>query len=158
MLPTRSNVSTRICSELSVIPGNMIGFDSKCSLFDSTWGSDYSETYCSEMPSSNANFLVKMVAFLLVEGGQYELERELNILSKSSSSWSILKCDWVPAPAHEIWTSSWTCVHWLRSSNTLDYRLDLDKTHQLYAFQEWHARIPIQESQRGFFCHNQNSD
>ena len=40
------------------------------------------------MPSSNANFLVKMVAFLLVEGGQYELERELNILSKSSSSWS----------------------------------------------------------------------
>ena len=45
------------------------------------------------MPSSNANFLVKMVAFLLVEGGQYELERELNILSKSSSSWSILKCD-----------------------------------------------------------------
>ena len=46
-----------------------------------------------EMPSSNANFLVIIVAFLLVEGGQYELERELNILSKSSSSWSILKCD-----------------------------------------------------------------
>ena len=47
----------------------------------------------SEMPSTNANFLVKMVAFLLVDGGQHELEHELIILSKSSSSWSILKCD-----------------------------------------------------------------
>ena len=46
MLPTRSKVSIRICSELSVIPGSMIGFDSKRSIFDSTWGSDYSETYC----------------------------------------------------------------------------------------------------------------
>ena len=45
------------------------------------------------MPPSNANFRVKMVDFLLIEGGQHELERELNILFKSSSSWSILKCD-----------------------------------------------------------------
>ena len=86
------------------------------------------------MPSSNANFCVKMVAFLLVKGRQHELERELNILSKSSSSWSILKCDWVPAPAHEIWTSSWTCVHWSRSSNTLVFLLCVGKCTHIHSF------------------------